>query len=276
VEVYESAKLPLVTVSELSVSAVQSALLAKPRGYFRAAPLAVYSAFATVTALATGGSRRPGLLVDRAGGITGMESVNVVHSATGAVGMALYARVVPALTPDVSTVVADMLAHGVDSFYYTGTPERAAPLARALAARDFTGPRFLDVSSATPAFLSAAGPASEGWQVLAPYIDPGAAAVRPFATAFRKRYGAAPGDWAAEAYDVTRLLADRLTALAGTGKRRPTRTQLADALAKARFKGLVTTYAFDADHQLIIRQVQHYQVKDGRFVYAGPVGVTAS
>jgi ABC-type branched-subunit amino acid transport system substrate-binding protein len=190
--------------------------------------------------------------------------------------MALYARVVPALTPDVSTVVADMLAHGVDSFYYTGTPERAAPLARALAARDFTGPRFLDVSSATPAFLSAAGPASEGWQVLAPYIDPGAAAVRPFATAFRKRYGAAPGDWAAEAYDVTRLLADRLTALAGTGKRRPTRTQLADALAKARFKGLVTTYAFDADHQLIIRQVQHYQVKDGRFVYAGPVGVTAS
>ena len=276
VEVYESAGLPLVTVSELSVSAVQSALLAKPRRYFRAAPLAAYSAFATVTALAARGSRRPGLLVDRAGGITGMESVNVVHSATGAGSVALYARVVPALAPDVSAVVADMLAHGVDSFYYTGTPERAAPLARALAARKFTGPRFLDIPSATPAFVSAAGPAGEGWQVLAPHIDPGAAAVRPFATAYRKRYGSAPGDWAAEAYDVTRLLADRLSALAGSGKRRPSRTQVADTLAKARFKGLVTTYAFDADHQLITRQVQHYQVKGGRFVYDGPVGVSAS
>jgi len=276
VEVYESAGLPLVTVSELSVSAVQSALLAKPRRYFRAAPLAAYSAFATVTALTAQGSRRPGLLVDRAGWITGMESVNVVHNATGAGGVSLYARVVPALAPDVSTVVADMLAHGVDSFYYTGTPERAAPLARALAARDFTGPRFLDIPSATPAFVSAAGPASEGWQVLAPYIDPAAAAVRPFATAYRKRYGGAPGDWAAEAYDVTRLLADRLTALAGSTKRRPSRTQVADALARARFKGLVTTYAFDADHQLITRQVQHYQVKDGRFVYSGPVGLSGS
>ncbi|WP_043662861.1 bifunctional serine/threonine-protein kinase/ABC transporter substrate-binding protein [Streptomyces xylophagus] len=276
VEVYESAGLPLVTVSELSVSAVQSALLTKPRRYFRAAPLAAYSAFATVTATTAQGSRRPGLLVDRAGGITGMESVNVVHSATRAGGVALYARVVPALAPDVSTVVADMLAHGIDSVYYTGTAERAAPLARALATRDFTGPRFLDILSATPAFIEAAGPASEGWQVLAPYIDPGAAAVRPFATAYRNRYGDAPGDWAAEAYDVTRLLADRLTALAGTGKRRPSRTQVADALAKAKYKGLVTTYAFDADHQLVTAQVQHYQVKDGRFAYTGPVGVSAA
>ncbi|MFI6408222.1 bifunctional serine/threonine-protein kinase/ABC transporter substrate-binding protein [Streptomyces sp. NPDC050548] len=286
VAVYESAGLPLISVSELSVSAVQSALLAKPKSYFRAAPLAAYSAYATVTALTAQGSRRPGLLVDRAGGITGMESVNVVHSSTHAAGIALYARVVPALAPDVSTVVADMLAHGVDGFYYTGTPERAVPLARALAARDFNGPRFLDTSSATPAFVSAAGPAGEGWQVLAPYIDPAAAAVRPFATAYRKRYGTAPGDWAAEAYDITRLLADRLTALAGSGAstsdgtggsapHRPTRAQVTGALAKSRFKGLVTTYTFDADHQLVTRQVQHYRLKDGRFAYVGPVGLSS-
>ncbi|MDV9178580.1 bifunctional serine/threonine-protein kinase/ABC transporter substrate-binding protein, partial [Streptomyces sp. W16] len=283
-EMYESAGMPLVTVSELSVSAVQSALLAKPKSYFRAAPLAAYCAFATVTALTAQGSRRPGLLVDRAGGITGMESVNVVHSSTHAAGIALYARVVPALAPDVSTVVADMLAQGVDGFYYTGTPERAAPLARALAARDFIGPRFLDTSSATPAFVSAAGPAGEGWQVLAPYIDPAAAAVRPFATAYRKRYSTAPGDWAAEAYDVTRLLADRLTALAGSGAgtgtgesapHRPTRAQVTGALAKSRFKGLVTTYTFDADHQLVTRQVQRYRLMDGRFAYVGPAGLSS-
>jgi ABC-type branched-subunit amino acid transport system substrate-binding protein len=214
------------------------------------------------------------MVVDRAGGITGMESVNIVHSTTGAHAMALYARVVPALAPDVSTVVADMLAHGVDSFYYTGTAERAAPLARALAARDFTGPRLLDVASATPAFVAAAGKAAEGWQALAPYIDPAAAAVRPFATAYRKRYGSAPGVWAPEAYDATRLLADRLTALAGSG-RRPTRTQVAEAIGKARFKGLVTTYTFNASQELIAGRIPHYQVRDGRFAYTGLVDPSA-
>ncbi|MHB9856976.1 bifunctional serine/threonine-protein kinase/ABC transporter substrate-binding protein [Streptomyces sp. YIM S03343] len=274
-EVYESAGMPLLTVSELSVSAVQSALLAQPKYYFRAAPLAAYAALATVISLKAQGSRRLGLLVDRAGGITGMEFVNITHSVAGNSSAGLYSRVVPALAPDVSAVVPDMLGHGVDGLYYSGTPERAAGLARTLAARGFKGPRFLDTPSATPAFLSAAGTAADGWQALAPYLDPADARLRPFSTAYRKRYGTAPGTWAAEAYDVAGLVADRLTALAKNGGR-PSRAQLTDALAKSRYQGLVTMYVFDKDKKLVTRLVQLYRVENGRFVHVGPVDLSGS
>ncbi|MEU6538499.1 bifunctional serine/threonine-protein kinase/ABC transporter substrate-binding protein [Streptomyces sp. NPDC047000] len=269
-EVYENAGMPVLTVSELSDSATHATLLAEPKRYFRAAPLAAYTAFGTVTSLKAQGSRHPGLLVDRAGGTIGMELVTVTHSAARGRFAALYSRVVPSLAPDVTVVVPDMLDHGVDGFYYCGTPERAASLARALAARDFTGPRFVDALSATSAFLSAAGTAAEGWQVLTSYLDPADKGLHSFSTAYRKRYGVAPGTWAAEAYDVAGLVADRLTALAGQGGR-PSRAQVTEALARAKYRGLAGVYVFDENKQLVTRLVQLYRVEKGRFVHVGPV-----
>jgi ABC-type branched-subunit amino acid transport system substrate-binding protein len=274
-EVYESAGTPLLTVSELSVSAMHAALLAEPKGYFRAAPLAGYTAFATVLSLRAQGSRRPGLLVDRAGGVTGMEFVTITHSAARGRFTKLYSRVVPRLAPDVTAVVPDMLAHGIDGFYYCGTPERAAAIARALAARHFTGPRFLDASSATAAFLSAAGAAADGWQAVTSYLDPADARLRAFTTAYRERHGSAPGNWAPEAYDVARLVADRLTALARRGGR-PSRAQVTEALAGAKYRGLVTLYTFDDSKQLVTRLVQHYRAGNGRFVHLGPVDLAGT
>ncbi|GHJ35571.1 hypothetical protein Sm713_11800 [Streptomyces sp. TS71-3] len=237
--VYEGAGLPVLTVSELSISATQSSLVAPPKVYFRAAPMAAYSPFTTVVALGARGARRVGLLADRAGGITGWEAVDIAHSSAGSHRIDLYARVVPGAESDLAPVVGDMLDHGVDGFYYNGTAERAAQVAKALAARHFTGPRYLDASSATAAFTSAAGPAAAGWETLTSYISPQAAPVRSFATAYRRRYGGTPGIWAPEAYDAARLVIDRITSLVGAG-RRPDRRQLATALAKSRFKGLVT------------------------------------
>jgi eukaryotic-like serine/threonine-protein kinase len=274
-EVYESAGTPLLTVSELSVSAMHAALLAEPKGYFRAAPLAGYTAFATVLSLRAQGSRRPGLLVDRAGGVTGMEFVTITHSAARGRFTKLYSRVVPRLAPDVTAVVPDMLAHGIDGFYYCGTPERAAAIARALAARHFTGPRFLDASSATAAFLSAAGAAADGWQAVTSYLDPADARLRAFTTAYRERHGSAPGNWAPEAYDVARLVADRLTALARRGGR-PSRAQVTEALAGAKYRGLVTLYTFDDSKQLVTRLVQRYRAGNGRFVHLGPVDLAGT
>ncbi|MFD9281734.1 ABC transporter substrate-binding protein [Streptomyces mirabilis] len=187
--------------------------------------------------------------------------------AGGKVG--LYARVVPAAAPDASVVIADMLAHNIDGFFCTGTPERAATVARALAERGFAGPRFLDAPTATASFITAAGDAADGWQTLTPYISPDATPVHAFATAYRKRYGSAPGIWAPEAYDTARLVADRLTALAGEGVRRPSRAQVTQALTKARFKGLTTTYAFDKSKELTMQLVHHYRVDGGRFAYVG-------
>ncbi|KAA0916189.1 bifunctional serine/threonine-protein kinase/ABC transporter substrate-binding protein [Streptomyces apricus] len=269
-EVYEGAGLPLLSVSELSVSAVQTALLAEPRSYFRTAPLAAYTAYGTVVRLRALGVRRPGLLADRAGRITGWEFVTLAHKAADSLRSDLYVRAVPAAAADPSVVVADMLDHGVDGLFYSGTAERAGPVARALARDGFRGPRFLDPPSATAAFTAAAGGAADGWQALTPYISPDAAPARRFAAAHRRRYGRAPGIWAAEAYDTTRLVLDRLTALAAGGSR-PTRARLTESLARSRFKGMLTTYAFDDGRQLEPDGVHRYRVDGGRFVYAGTV-----
>ncbi|MFB8772357.1 bifunctional serine/threonine-protein kinase/ABC transporter substrate-binding protein [Streptomyces broussonetiae] len=269
-EVYNAAGLPLLTVSEGSTSATVL-ILTEAKRYFHTAPMAAYAAYTTVSALGTQGSFRPGLLVDRAGGIIGMENVIITQSAAKAVRLNLYHRVVPAAATDPTTVVDDMLGHGIDGFFYTGTAQRAALVARKLAGRGFTGPRFLDEHSATSGFTTEADRAAEGWQALTSYIAPDARAVRPFATAFRERYGAAPGVWAAEAYDTTRLVIDRLTTLTGKNGR-PSRARLADAVTRSRFQGLLTTYTF-TNNRLSGGSVHHYRVEDGRFAYVGPVAV---
>ncbi|MFJ5265148.1 ABC transporter substrate-binding protein [Streptomyces sp. NPDC088387] len=272
VELYEAAKMPLVTVSELSVSAVQSALVFQPSRYFRAAPMASHTAFGTVVALAAQKSARPGLLIDRAGGVTGFENVILARGAARNFPLELYPRVVPD-SADAQSVVADMIENDIDGLYYSGTPERAAAVARALAERGFTGPRFLDTASATASFTAAAGPAATGWQALSPYIGPDSDPVRSFTTAYRKRYGAAPEPGAVEAYDAARLVADRVSALS-RGKKAPGRQQLADALAKANFKGLAGTYTFDDNHFMTVTQVHHYLVEGDRFAYVGPLDMT--
>ncbi|MGI3226768.1 bifunctional serine/threonine-protein kinase/ABC transporter substrate-binding protein [Streptomyces sp. GTA36] len=277
-EVYDGAGMPLLTVSELSTSAAQSAIAGTaPRSYFRAASLSAYGALATVTALGAAGVGTLGLLGDRAGRLAGMESVIVVGlQARGR--LELYLRVVPAVasTSALGPVTDDMLGRGVDGFYYIGTPERAAVVARTLAERNFTGPRYLDAASATDAFISGAGQAAEGWQVLTSYIGPDAAPVSAFASAYRKRYGSAPGPWAAEAYDVTRLLADRLTALAPKGGKRPAHDRLTRALAAARFTGVAATYAFDDQKRMKQQRLHQYRVHNGRFAYRGVLDVTGT
>jgi ABC-type branched-subunit amino acid transport system substrate-binding protein len=277
-EVYDGAGMPLLTVSELSTTAAQTALAgAAPRAYFRAASLSASGAFATVTALGAQGSGRLGMLADRAGKVAGMESLLVAQSAARD-RTELYLRVVPAAASAsaLEPVVADMLGHGVDGFYYIGAPERAAAAARALAEREFAGPRFLDAASATAAFIARAGRAAEDWQVLTSYMAPDATPVSGFVAAFRKRYGSTPGPWAAEAYDVTRLLADRLTALAPKGRSRPARDRLTRALTEARFTGVAATYAFDDDKRMKNRLLHHFRVQDGRFAYVSPVDLSGA
>ncbi|MER6617533.1 bifunctional serine/threonine-protein kinase/ABC transporter substrate-binding protein [Streptomyces xantholiticus] len=269
VEVYEGAGLPLLTVSELSLGAAITALLAEPRVYFQAAAHTSFAASVTVHMLQAHGARRLGLMADRAGRAVGWDSADVARQVANREGLDLYPRVVPAAATELGPVVTDMLDHGIDSFYYTGTPERAAMVARALAASKFHGPRFLDPAAATSGFIAVAGGTAEGWQLVAPYTSPDAVGMRGFATAYRQRYSETPGTWAIEAYDVTRLIIGRFTALAARDGRRPSRERLADALAKAEFKGLAGRYAFDERRWLKAPRIHHYRVADGRFTYVG-------
>jgi ABC-type branched-subunit amino acid transport system substrate-binding protein len=189
----------------------------------------------------------------------------------GVIKIAGEPRVVPRLARKLAPVIAEMLAHRPDAFVCTGSPARAAAVARALAETGFKGPRVLGHPAADARFLTAAGSAADGWQVFAPYIDPSAAPVRAFATAYRRRYGSAPPYWAAEAYDVARMVITRLTEAGG----RPSGNRLYDLLQKGTYQGLVRTYAFDPKTPWWLKgsDVFRYEVKDGRYSYTGRAGL---
>ncbi|MFF0227085.1 bifunctional serine/threonine-protein kinase/ABC transporter substrate-binding protein [Streptomyces sp. NPDC004629] len=271
---YENAGLPLLTVSELCLSAPDSAQVLDPRVYFRCTPANMVGGYLTDAALAGLGAARPGVLMDRAGRLTGREPVQLAYRVAAGFKLDPYVRIVPAAAPDPAAVVSDMLAHDIDGLYYTGTAERAALVARALAERGFDGPRFLDTPAATDAFTAGAGEAADGWQALTSFAAPDAPAVRTFAAAYRERYGAAPGIWAVEAYDVARLVIDRLTAVERSKGRRPSRNELAAALRAADYKGAAATYAFEKDGTFKGGRLSHLRVSGGRWRYVGPVPLT--
>ncbi|MGV9453766.1 bifunctional serine/threonine-protein kinase/ABC transporter substrate-binding protein [Streptomyces sp. NPDC003635] len=268
VDLYENAGLPLMTVSELSIGAMSTALTRSPQRYFRAAPLNSYTAFGVVLALVQQRAGHLGMVIDRAGRISGWEPAQMMHEPAGIADLYVTHRVVPASIADGTPVVQNLLARGADSVYYSGTPERGAEIARFLRTRRFTGPRFLDPCSAGEAFLAAAGEAAEGWQAVLSCSDPAASAGRTFTAAYERRHRTRPGPWAVETYDAVRLVIDRLTALAGSGAGRPSRDALTAALGKATYQGIAGTYSFNERGWLNAENVYLYRVRDGRFRYS--------
>ncbi|MET9014085.1 bifunctional serine/threonine-protein kinase/ABC transporter substrate-binding protein [Streptomyces olivaceoviridis] len=253
-------------VPQLTASSAQEVYgTSQPRHFLQAVPGYGVSPALIALRLGKAGARRAGVLIDRDGGIAAWQLGHTTFQSLGVMRIPAEPRVVPRLARHLAPVVAQLLVHEPDGIVYTGTPARAAAVARALAERRFTGVRVLGYPAADQEFLTAAGPAAEGWQVFAPYIDPSAARVRSFATAYRRRYGSAPPYWAAEAYDVARMVITRVTEAGG----RPSRTRLYDLLAKGTYKGLVRTYAFDKNRMLKGYDVFHYEVKGGRYAYAG-------
>ncbi|MFG2356453.1 bifunctional serine/threonine-protein kinase/ABC transporter substrate-binding protein [Streptomyces sp. NPDC048521] len=256
-------------VPQLTASSAQSVYgVAAPRHFLQAVPGYTSLPATAAYSLRTQGAQRVGVLIDRDGGVPAWQLGHTMFQNLGVLKIAGEPRVAPRLAEDLTPVVAEMVAHRPDGFVYTGTPLRAAAVARSLARTDFNGLRVLGYPAAEPEFLTAAGAAADGWQVFAPYIDPSAAPVHAFAAAYRKRYGSAPPYWAAEAYDVARMVITRLTEAGG----RPSRKRLYDLLARRTYKGLVRTYAFDQESRWLKGyEVFRYEVKGGRYSYAGKV-----
>ncbi|MDX2816616.1 ABC transporter substrate-binding protein [Streptomyces sp. PA03-5A] len=259
-------------VPQITASSAQSEYgTAEPGRFLQAVPGYTSLPGTAAYSLHTQGARRVSVLIDRDGGIPAWQLGRTMFQYLGVLKIAGQPRVAPRLAETLAPVVAEMVAHQMDGFVYMGTPARGAAVARALARTDFDGLRVLGYPAAGPEFLTAAGRAADGWQIFAPYIEPSAASVRAFATAYRKRYGSAPPYWAAEAYDVARMVITRLTEAGG----RPSGNRLYDLLQKGAYKGLVRTYAFDKDYRWWLKSsdVFRYEVKDGRYSYAGKVGI---
>ncbi|MFF8297564.1 ABC transporter substrate-binding protein [Streptomyces globisporus] len=153
-----------------------------------------------------------------------------------------------------------------------GDAARAARLATALAGEGFTGTRVAAGPALGPAFLDGAGTAADGWVFAEAYADPAALpAARAFTAAHRKRFGAPPATWAAEAYDAVGLIARAAGTTSASGE---VRSGIGGRLVRTEHRGIVRTLAFDAS----TRQVRIpdgiflYRIEKGRPRFLGPYG----
>ncbi|MEU5285516.1 bifunctional serine/threonine-protein kinase/ABC transporter substrate-binding protein [Streptomyces sp. NPDC020755] len=278
---YDEAVLPVLTVSALQIS-----FPARANGsFFQAAPSYASLCVPIVHRLLLRPDvERLGILIDRSGGQTAYQAGYTTNLMTPSLTTGTtHPRVVPAGTTVFDPVVTDLLSHRSDALFYAGDAAGASRVARILADLSFPGPRMAQHTVMGPEFLEQAGAAADGWEFVAPFTDASAPAAATFAAAHRKRFGAAPAAWSAEAYDVTGLVARELAALADrAGQRakpgagppksgRPTRSQLTAAIAAARYEGISRPYAFDEKRQRLVGQEAHlYRVEKGRHRYLGP------
>ncbi|MFJ2024852.1 bifunctional serine/threonine-protein kinase/ABC transporter substrate-binding protein [Streptomyces sp. NPDC087897] len=156
--------------------------------------------------------------------------------------------------------------------YAGGDASRAARLATALAAEGFTGDRLAAGPALGPAFLDGAGGAADGWIFAEAYADPAALpSAGAFTAAHRKRFGAPPATWAAEAYDAVGLIARAAGTTSASGE---VRHGIGGRLVRTEHRGIVRTLAFDAS----TRQVRVpdgiflHRIERGRPRFLGPYG----
>ncbi|MEU9877139.1 bifunctional serine/threonine-protein kinase/ABC transporter substrate-binding protein [Streptomyces phaeochromogenes] len=264
---YDEALLPLLSVS------VGGLLMASEeyRSFVQCrAPDAILSMALAVRLAGQKGARLPGLLQDRTAQTYSWNSAQGTTFLLRSQGLPPYPRVIPADTEDVEPVVTDMLRAGIDSFVYSGYAPGAARVARALATAGFDGPRLAPQAVLDPVFLEQAGEAAEGWLIASSFVDPSAVpAAKAFTAAFRRRYDAPPGYYAAEAYDTVNLVLQEVLKATRRG-RPPTRKDLVGLLRKSRYKGITKEFSFKpTDGQFTGWGVSLHRVEGGRFRYVG-------
>ncbi|MET8840263.1 bifunctional serine/threonine-protein kinase/ABC transporter substrate-binding protein [Streptomyces rubiginosohelvolus] len=285
---YDEAVMPVLTVSALQMAFPRRA----NASFFQAAPSYASLAVPIVNRLLLRPDvERLGVLIDRAGGQAAYQAGYSANLLTPSLTTGTtHPRVVPAGTTVFDPVITDLLTHRSDALFYAGDAAGAARVARILADLSFAGPCMAQHAVMGPEFLEQAGAAADGWEFVAPFIDAAAPAAATFAAAHRKRFGAAPAAWSAEAYDVAGLVARELAGLAEaaakgatpaakeasasvtpSGDGRPTRSALTAAIGAARYEGVSRSYAFDKERQQLIGRDAHlYRVEDGRLRYLGP------
>ncbi|MGW6722455.1 bifunctional serine/threonine-protein kinase/ABC transporter substrate-binding protein [Streptomyces sp. NPDC054995] len=303
---YDEAALPVLTVSALQITFPKRA----NASFFQATPSHAALAVPIVNRLLLRPDvERLGILVDRAGGQAAYQAGYAANLLTPQLTTGTtHPRVVPAGTTVFDPVLTDLLSNRSDALFYAGDAAGAARVARILADLSFAGPCMAQHTVMGPEFLEQAGASAEGWEFVAPFTDASAPAGVTFAAAHRKRFGAAPAAWSAEAYDVAGLVARELAAVAEaaakgatasatgatasvkgatagaagasasatagatpSGDGRPTRSALSAAIAAARYDGVSRSYAFDEERRQLVGQDAHlYRVEDGRIRYLGP------
>jgi ABC-type branched-subunit amino acid transport system substrate-binding protein len=207
------------------------------------------------------------LVDDRAQGDTGWKLCDLAQQALRNSGRKVTLTSVPAGRIDYRALAASVVSARADAVACTGDAVRTAGLASALKAAGFTGTRMATEQAFGPGFLTAAGAAATGWVFATSFVDPTVRpAARAFAAAYRARFGAAPGWYAAEAYDAVMFLA-AVCANDGTVLRE--RGAIARHLREVEHLGVTRTVQYRTDHGYNDDAMFLYEVTAGAFHYLG-------
>jgi ABC-type branched-subunit amino acid transport system substrate-binding protein len=212
----------------------------------RAVPDVDREAAVLVAALrAVTGERRTCLLSDGS-----PASVGLIHAVTAALPRRPALRLdLPDTVPDDPSVIAAVRGAGCRSIVWGGTPTGGALLRVALVEnglreiRIFGGESLKDAS-----YITTVGPRGRGTIAVCPCVDLSTSTdlrAQRFIQNYQSAFGVPPGPFAAEAWDVARMILQTISA-GGT-----TRGEVADALSRTTaFSGLARTYTFAPDGSL--------------------------
>ncbi|MGI5359418.1 bifunctional serine/threonine-protein kinase/ABC transporter substrate-binding protein [Streptomyces sp. CA-252508] len=270
---YDTALVPVVAVSPGSIALA----LQGYRSFLHArVPDSLLAFYLNVHLRGSAGSRRVGIVDDRAADDHAWEISSTLSKVLHRDGHPQVPEVVSALRSDFRPPVDALLAAGADSVVFAGYPDRAALIAKVLHDRRFAGARVSAHPLLGERFLTAAGRAAEGWVAVAPAADPALLpAGAAFTAAHRRRFGAVPARYSVEAYDVTNML---LAGLERLGRARPTRATLLAAVRGTPYQGITKKFAFRArTGEFVIgadNGVFLWRVERGAFRCDGPAPVS--
>ncbi|MGY0064807.1 bifunctional serine/threonine-protein kinase/ABC transporter substrate-binding protein [Streptomyces sp. LZ34] len=263
---YDQESLPLLSVSvgtaEVSTVEYTSYLQTRPDDGGLGLPLLSYLARHIRP-------HRTALVDDRAAGDYSWNLIRSMATAMRGGDLPSVTVTVPAGARDFGRAVDEVRRSGVRAVVFGGLAPRAARFARELASAGFTGARLATQPVIDAAFPGRAGEAANGWLLSSAFTDATALpAARPFAAAYRKRYRAAPGRYAAEAYDIVGLIAQALRELGPQGV---DREAMARRLRAVRYRGITKTYGFERGNGSLTpgTGLFLYRVEKGRFRFLG-------
>lgn len=183
---------------------------------------------------------------------------------------------------DYSPLTSKVVAAKPDVFYWGGYSPELILITKSLREKGFKGLIMGADGAKDDSFLKGAGAAAQGVYLTCPCADPNVSTdttTKAFVTAFKSKYTAEPGIYAAEYYDMVGLIADAIRKVGGPGDVataagiKAYRDKIRDAIAATTYKGITKTFGFQANGELVESAVETYlyQVEGGKYKTLGKV-----
>jgi branched-chain amino acid transport system substrate-binding protein len=179
---------------------------------------------------------------------------------------------------DYSAAVTAVLDADPDVVFFGGYTPQAGPLAKQLNEGGFEGTFMSDDGSKDPTFGGLAGPAAEGSIVSCPCVDPlKIDTAADFVEGMQAEYGKnAPGTFAADVYDVTKIVGQALAEYEGDAEDiEAVRAHIVEFLdASDGIEGVAKTYSWNDEGEFEGGPedvwIYEWRDKDENFISLGP------